>query len=98
MAALAHKIQRWLHYRVILIDAVYFLRPGLFFGGDVPAEAAGPAKALPFDQIGLAAAPRIFRPLSAQGENRCDADGGEAHKASANRVAFALIAVLERET
>src|SRR5271166_6591802 len=98
MAALAHKIERRLQRRIILIGAVDLLRPDLFFGGYVPAEAAGPAQALPFDQIGLAAASRILFPLPAEAENRGDADRDEADEASADRLGAALVAALQHET
>src|SRR3984893_1641628 len=84
MAAAAHKIKRWLRCKVILINAEYFLRPILFFGGDLPAEAAGSTKALSFCQIGLAPAPCIFCPLPIEGENGRDADCSKAYEISAD--------------
>jgi hypothetical protein len=84
MASSAHKIKRWLRCKIILKDAEYFLRPNLFFGGDLPAEAAGSAKALSLLQIGLTPAPCIFCPLPIEGENGRDADCSKAYEISAD--------------
>jgi hypothetical protein len=68
----------------------------LFFGGDLPAEAAGSAKALSFRQIGLTPAPCIFCPLPIEGENGRDADCSKAYEISADRIACVPI-VLQYE-
>src|ERR1700674_2147380 len=64
-AAKCFAVSGWVMVRIEAEDSVVLIRPvDIFLTGDVPGPASGVAEALPFSQVGFAAAEGFIRFLS----------------------------------